>query len=46
MAAHLPAIYNAREFVEAGGSMCYGPNASDLFRRSADGREGGGQQAV
>src|SRR5262249_51550150 len=39
-------IYNAREFVEAGGVMCYGPNASDLFRRSADGREGGGQQAV
>ena len=46
MAAHLPTIYNAREFVEAGGVMSYGPNASDLFRRSADGREGGGQQAV
>src|SRR5262245_42724823 len=46
MAAHLPTIYNAREFVEAGGLMSYGPNASDLFRRSADGREGGGQQAV
>src|SRR5262249_13990841 len=46
MAAHLPTLYNAREFVEAGGLMCYGPNASDLFRRSADGREGGGQQAV
>src|SRR5262249_40298275 len=46
MAAHLPTLYNAREFVEAGGLMCYGPNASDLFRRSADGREGGGQKAV
>src|SRR5262249_43948027 len=46
MATHLPTIYNARKFVEAGGVMSYGPNASDLFRRSADGREGGGQQAV
>ena len=31
MAAHLPTIYNAREFVEAGGVMSYG-----LFRRSAE----------
>jgi putative tryptophan/tyrosine transport system substrate-binding protein len=36
MAAHLPSVYNAREFVEAGGLMSYGPNASDLFRRSAE----------
>jgi putative tryptophan/tyrosine transport system substrate-binding protein len=36
MAAHLPSVYNAREFVEAGGLMSYGPNAPDLFRRSAD----------
>src|SRR5262249_12996136 len=36
MAARLPAIYNAREFVEAGGLMSYGPNAAELFRRSAD----------
>jgi ABC-type uncharacterized transport system substrate-binding protein len=33
MAARLPAIYNAREFVEA---MSYGPNAGELFRRAAD----------
>jgi putative ABC transport system substrate-binding protein len=25
-----------REFVEAGGLMSYGPNLTDLFRRSAD----------
>jgi putative tryptophan/tyrosine transport system substrate-binding protein len=36
MAARLPAIYNAREFIEAGGLMSYGPNAVELFRRSAD----------
>ncbi len=36
MAAQLPSVYNAREFVEAGGLMSYGPNAPDLFRRSAD----------
>ena len=31
----LPAIYEAREFVEAGGLMSYGPNVRDLHRRSA-----------
>jgi putative ABC transport system substrate-binding protein len=31
----LPAIYEAREFVEAGGLMSYGPNINDQFRRSA-----------
>jgi putative tryptophan/tyrosine transport system substrate-binding protein len=31
----LPAIYEAPEFVEAGGLMSYGPNFSDLLRRSA-----------
>jgi ABC-type uncharacterized transport system substrate-binding protein len=36
MAARLPAIYNAREFIEAGGLMSYGSNAVELFRRSAD----------
>jgi putative ABC transport system substrate-binding protein len=36
MAAQLPSVYNAREFVEAGGLMSYGPNAPELFRRSAD----------
>jgi putative tryptophan/tyrosine transport system substrate-binding protein len=32
----LPAIYNFREHVEAGGLMSYGPNFPDLFRRAAD----------
>jgi putative ABC transport system substrate-binding protein len=32
---NLPAIYEAREFVEAGGLMSYGPNISGMFRRSA-----------
>src|SRR5262245_8506699 len=36
MAARLPVMYNAREFVEAGGLISYGSNAVDLFRRSAD----------
>ena len=31
----LPAVYPAREYVDAGGLMAYGPNAADLFRRAA-----------
>ena len=31
----LPAMYDWREFVEAGGLMSYGPVVSDLFRRAA-----------
>jgi putative ABC transport system substrate-binding protein len=31
----LPAIYEAREFVEAGGLMSYGANVRDMHRRSA-----------
>jgi ABC-type uncharacterized transport system substrate-binding protein len=31
----LPAIYAAREWVEAGGLMSYGPNFPDLWRRAA-----------
>ena len=31
----LPAMYGAREHVEAGGLMSYAPNALDLFRRAA-----------
>jgi ABC-type uncharacterized transport system substrate-binding protein len=31
----LPAIYSAREFVDVGGLMSYGPNLRELFRRSA-----------
>ena len=35
-AARLPTIYNAREFVEAGGLMSYGPDFPDLYRRAAE----------
>src|SRR5437016_5076751 len=31
----LPAMYIAREFVDAGGLMSYGTNVADLFRRAA-----------
>jgi putative ABC transport system substrate-binding protein len=31
----LPAIFNRRQFVDAGGLMCYGANAADLYRRAA-----------
>ena len=31
----LPAVYNARDFVDAGGLMAYGPNFADMFRRAA-----------
>jgi putative ABC transport system substrate-binding protein len=33
--SRLPAVYVAREFVEAGGLMSYGVNMPDLFRRAA-----------
>jgi putative tryptophan/tyrosine transport system substrate-binding protein len=36
MAARLPAIYNARAFVEIGGLMSYGPNFEEMFRRAAE----------
>jgi putative tryptophan/tyrosine transport system substrate-binding protein len=36
MGARLPAIYNAREHVEAGGLMSYGPYFPELYRRAAD----------
>jgi putative ABC transport system substrate-binding protein len=29
-------MYAARNFVEAGGLMAYGPNNTDLFRRAGD----------
>ena len=36
MAKHrLPAIYQAREFIDAGGLMVYGPSYPDLYRRAA-----------
>jgi putative ABC transport system substrate-binding protein len=31
----LPTMYSAREFVDAGGLISYGPNLPDLFRRAA-----------
>jgi putative ABC transport system substrate-binding protein len=31
----LPGMYQAREFVDAGGLLSYGVNLPDLFRRSA-----------
>jgi putative tryptophan/tyrosine transport system substrate-binding protein len=34
--ARLPTIYVAREFVETGGLMSYGPNYLGLFRRTAE----------
>ena len=33
--SRLPAMYERREFVEAGGLISYGPNFLDLFRRAA-----------
>jgi putative ABC transport system substrate-binding protein len=36
LGARLPTMCVAREFVEAGGLMSYGPNYPDLFRRAAD----------
>jgi putative tryptophan/tyrosine transport system substrate-binding protein len=36
LAAHLPTMFYAREYLEGGGLMAYGPNVPDLFRRSAD----------
>ena len=33
--SRLPAMYGAREHVEAGGLMAYGPSFADLFRRAA-----------
>jgi ABC-type uncharacterized transport system substrate-binding protein len=36
LAARLPTIYGAREFVQAGGLMSYGANFPDMFRRTGD----------
>jgi ABC-type uncharacterized transport system substrate-binding protein len=33
--SRLPAVYEWREFVDAGGLMSYGPNLADQFRRAA-----------
>jgi putative ABC transport system substrate-binding protein len=34
--ARLPTIFGAREYVDAGGLLSYGPNWTDLFRRAAE----------
>jgi ABC-type uncharacterized transport system substrate-binding protein len=36
LGARLPTIFSVREYLEAGGLLSYGPNFSDLFRRSAE----------
>ena len=36
LGARLPMIFSTRDFVRSGGFMSYGPNYSDMFRRSAD----------
>src|SRR5262245_6857719 len=36
LGARLPTMHAAREYVEAGGLMSYGPNFNDLFHRSAE----------
>jgi putative ABC transport system substrate-binding protein len=32
----LPAIYSVRDFVDAGGFLCYGPDARQLYLRAAE----------
>ena len=34
--ARLPTMHGFREFVEAGGLMCYSPNYATMFRRAAE----------
>jgi len=36
LAARLPTMHGARELVEVGGLMSYGPSLPDLYRRAAD----------
>jgi putative tryptophan/tyrosine transport system substrate-binding protein len=36
LASRLPTMYGFREFVDAGGLICYGPNVPNLFRRGAE----------
>src|SRR5262249_19762873 len=33
--SRLPSIYGARQYVDAGGLMSYGPSTAELFRRAA-----------
>jgi putative ABC transport system substrate-binding protein len=36
LGAHLPTIYNGKEYIQSGGLMSYGPRYVDLFRRAAE----------
>ena len=36
LGARLPTVFAVREYLDAGGLLSYGPNFSDLFRRSAE----------
>ena len=36
LSARLPTAFGARDQVQAGGLMSYGPKYADLFRRAAD----------
>jgi putative tryptophan/tyrosine transport system substrate-binding protein len=36
LGAHLPVIFNNRDYVQAGGLMSYGPNYPNQFRRAAE----------
>jgi putative tryptophan/tyrosine transport system substrate-binding protein len=36
LAARLPTVHGSRGYVETGGFVSYGPDFSDLFRRSGD----------
>jgi putative ABC transport system substrate-binding protein len=36
LGARLPTMFNAEEYVEAGGLLSYGPNFPDLYRRAAE----------
>jgi putative ABC transport system substrate-binding protein len=36
LGVRLPTMHGSRDYVEAGGLMCYGPNYPDLFRRVGD----------
>jgi putative ABC transport system substrate-binding protein len=36
LAARLPTMFYAREYIDGGGFMSYGPNVPELFRRAAD----------
>jgi putative tryptophan/tyrosine transport system substrate-binding protein len=36
LGARLPTMHSVRDYVEAGGLMCYGPSYPDLFKRAAE----------